>query len=104
MNLPSSWCKNQRSKMTQKRFCRGQGYPPKSSPMRPQSPPRFDARSPQMGPRRYAAIRQLLLRGIGLQRRYPIWGLRASLNVLSRLPNLEESVTYVAGRFCYLCS
>jgi len=69
--------------MTYKRFSRCLGYchPPKKwvpTPKRSKGRPnQFGASCPQMGPRRYAACRELLLRGIGLQRRYPIWGLRA---------------------------
>lgn len=91
MNRSSSWSKNQRSKMTQKRFCPGQGYrhTPQEFANATGKLPRFDARSPQMGPRRYAAIREPLLRGIGLQRRYPIWGLRASPQRAVALPQSE---------------
>jgi hypothetical protein len=73
----------------------------------------FDARSPQMGPRRYAASRELSLKGIGLQRRYPIWGLRACpqnhtmlrchLAVRQRMPksfNLSVSFSHEATGEC----
>jgi len=91
--------------MTQKRFCGDGGYQlhlPSEQAQPTQSLGQFDARSPQMGPRRYAASRELWLKGIGLQRRYPIWGLRACLH--RHGPNVLKTVTYVAGRFCYLCS
>lgn len=84
MNCAARSNKNQRSKMTYKGFCRGVGYryTPRNeltdaTQKLQERPLQFAARSPQMGPRRYVASRELFAQGIGLQRRYPIWGLRA---------------------------
>src|SRR5438132_8188039 len=83
-NFPAPLNENLRSKMTYKRFCPDLGYrdipPTELTEANPEAGGQLlqcDAHSPQMGPRRYAASRQLLLRDLGLQRRYPIWGLCA---------------------------
>ena len=64
MNLAIHWIKNQRSRMTYKRSCRSvgyRGYPPMGTNRQQKlegGRNQFDACSPQMGPRRYAASRE----------------------------------------------
>ncbi len=101
MDLASRWSKNRRSKMTQKRFCRGSGYPDilrRSSPTRPK--PHLIQRT--QFPNGSQALRckpRALAQGASACSGATPFG-----NCVLASTQLLKSVTYVAGRFCYLCS
>src|SRR5215831_4448155 len=83
MKLATHLGKNRRSKMTYKRFSRGLGcrYTPQKMSSDPQkiegAPQPVRRTQPPNGSQALRCKPRAIAQGIGLQRRYPIWGLRA---------------------------
>ena len=87
MNLATCGTKNQRSKMTQKRFCRGGGYhntPSKSARPADPRPQPVRRTQPPNGSQALRCKPRAVAQDIGLQRRYPIWRLRARPSLIRR--------------------